>query len=84
MVAVLASAGLHKAAQASCSQDLLADARAGRLKHLVCVRGFDCTPRLLQFGSLTTTISPHARYIGAGLHTTNQDYAGKARLVSFK
>eukprot|EP00969_Alexandrium_andersonii_P080039 3527909-Alexandrium_andersonii.AAC.1 len=38
-------------------------AQSDKLRFLVLVRGFDCSPRLLSFGSLTAAVAPHARYL---------------------
>jgi hypothetical protein len=40
----------------------LAKAKAKQLNAIVLVRGFDCTPWLVSFGSLEMAVSPHARY----------------------
>jgi hypothetical protein len=63
MDAVLATGGLHSQAQKQALQGLAKSVESGQTKYALIVRGFDCTPRLLSFGSLTTTISPHARYL---------------------
>jgi hypothetical protein len=63
MDAVLATAGLYSQAQKQALQGLERSVESGQTKYALVVRGFDCTPRLLSFGSLTSTISPHARYL---------------------